>query len=403
MGQSAVAGCSPQCEFLCPPSSKSSSAGVEPEVLIRKDGRDEHEHALAKAHASPSRSLKETEAIEEDLRLKVKSCEVQVHSAQLVRSFAKIGHMHIYAIVSGGEKEVLRTAASRGNKTPSWEEKVVLSEVPEMLDIALWDKNEFHRDVLCGRVSIPCSADMLFDEQDFLVEKKGQPTGNVCISIKVEFDMAETPAPPARSVGAEFDNVITACADNSNQRKSKRTKTVLALSNLIIDDEADGEEQDEEKKPPALDRVTSSPSHGFKAHAMVGTWECVGTHGLEEFMIKSGVGTFQRKIAKAAKWPMWEFAANGELLLFNNHSAIGILKEEIKIGPEYKWTDGKGNDWKCVAKWMQTKSGGELHIARQGSLGSYEERRVVDGSKLEFTLSNPQYEASWGRSFVRKS
>eukprot|EP00971_Amphidinium_carterae_P122718 2429354-Amphidinium_carterae.1 len=167
----------------------------------------------------------------------------------------------------------------------------------------------------------------------------------------------------------------------------------------------------------------------------------------------------------------WHSEQNADLL--GSFAVIlTVVAQEIKIGPEYKWTDGKGNDWKCVAKWMQTKSGGELHIARQGIeiiiaiegcfqtcacaqgatksgvlwaaqlnhvpfhtrlvAGKLEDGhssctqqrgdsflfrllRVhcsredhhlvdkVDGSKLEFTLSNPQYEASWGRSFVRKS
>mmetsp|Transcript_17486 Transcript_17486/g.40752 ORF Transcript_17486/g.40752 Transcript_17486/m.40752 type:complete len:413 (-) Transcript_17486:224-1462(-) len=412
MGQAALAQCEctqqTQCQEWIGSACGSRSVAKEstteqPQDDAVKGSKVMDEIDLTKAPPLPIASVKDAEDLEEAMKLKVKSFTVELHSATLVRSFAKFGSMHVYAAISTNDKEVMKTITCKG-KNPNWEEKHVFDEVPGTLDIALWDKNEFHKHVLCGRVAIPCSSDMVFDRQDFALYKQGSPTGNICLSIRAEFEKdADRLVGKTRSVGGEFDNMMSAM--DPSRRKSQRTKTVIALSNLIVH-ESENEEEEELSppvSPPQLDRMTSVPSQAFQPHALVGRWECVATQGLDEFMVKSGVGTFQRKIAKAAKWPAWEFAANGDVLNFHNHSAIGILKEEIKVGSEYKWTDGKNNEWTCKASWTRTPSGGKLHIARQGALGNYEELRVVDDDKLEFTLTNPQYQASWGRSFVRKA
>jgi hypothetical protein len=113
------------------------------------------------------------------------------------------------------------------------------------------------------------------------------------------------------------------------------------------------------------------------------------------------VGVFQRKIAKAAKWPRWEYNMNGESLVFVNHSAIGDLREDLSIGEEYTWRDGHGNAMTCMADWHSSPEGGTLLISRSGALGSYTEERCVTGDRLDFTLTSGSG-AAWGRSFVRE-
>merc|ERR1711920_487411 len=110
---------------------------------------------------------------------------------------------------------------------------------------------------------------------------------------------------------------------------------------------------------------------------------------------------FQRKIAKAAKWPAWDFAADGEKIIFVNHSAIGDIKEEITVGKEYDWVDGKSNAWKCEATWTASGDGGKLFISRKGSPGDYTEERTIAGDSLEFILNNEKVGVSWGRKFKR--
>merc|ERR1711976_404675 len=97
---------------------------------------------------------------------------------------------------------------------------------------------------------------------------------------------------------------------------------------------------------------------------------------------------FQRKIALAAKWPSWDFVANGEQVIFINHSAIGDIREEFPLGKEYDWVDGKSNKWKCTATWTPSADGGTLLHDRKGSEGDYKEARVVSGDELKFTLTN---------------
>merc|ERR1712151_1067522 len=112
-------------------------------------------------------------------------------------------------------------------------------------------------------------------------------------------------------------------------------------------------------------------------------------------MDKSGVGKFQIGIAKAAKWPYWEFVAAQDTLVFVNHSAIGVIREDIPLDMEYKWTDGKKAIWTCKATWSKTEGGGVLMITRKSATGgSYVEERRVSDHSLEFVLKNPQFDGS---------
>lgn len=335
---------------------------------------------------------------------------VDVHSAALDRSFAKLGDMSPFAIVKsrlkkGEATEVLRTTPhASGHKAPKWDANHIFEDMPLFVDVEVWDKNTFHKNVFCGSVSIPCSSERL-EKQEFTLEKKGKTTGSLCISMRPEKLMSEeartraaTHMTQATHVGAELDDML-----DFQEREDGSKKAPITLQQEEMPAEADGEQDEEEEVVESpMSKAKSTPSAGFSANAIVGSWKCVGTNGLDEFLIKSGASIFQRKIAKAAKWPAWDYIAKGDDLVFVNHSAIGDITEEFPIGTEYEWRDGKRNAWKCQATWTPTADGGSLVHSREGVAGSYTEERVVSGDKLEFTLTNPACGASWGRTFTRE-
>jgi len=334
-----------------------------------------------------------------------------VHGATLSRSFAKIGTMSPYAIVRADKFEILQTKAHSGaHKKPVWNECIKRDNVPETIDIAIWDKNNFHKHVFCGSVTIPCFAEEAFlEKQEFVLEKRMASTGTVCVTLKIcTRENAEKDHDTlaslfrqntAHSLGGEFDEIVEAVALRSHSRKGTTLKMQSAVA--IPEEAADEEEGQEDDSRPEFGSVVSTPSAKFPAHAIVGNWTCIATEGLEEFMIKSGVGMFQRKIAKAAKWPSWDFAADHDKIVFINHSAIGDIREDIPLEEEYDWKDGKSNPWKCIATWTKHPGGGVLLIERKGSMGNYSEERRITHDELVFILKNPQYDAQWGRTFTR--
>merc|ERR1711879_258646 len=132
-----------------------------------------------------------------------------------------------------------------------------------------------------------------------------------------------------------------------------------------------------------------------------GKWKCVATNGLEAFLKHTGVPMWQRKIALSASWPSWEFEVDGDRIKFTNHSALGDLKEEIRLdGTTYNWRDGKGNDFSSRAEWTESPDGGVLTIYRDGKLAKYYEERHLSGDTLKFTLTHGDG-ATWGRVFER--
>lgn len=138
------------------------------------------------------------------------------------------------------------------------------------------------------------------------------------------------------------------------------------------------------------------------AIALLGSWKCVATQGLGDFLKQSGVNLFQRKIAMAARWPSWEFKAPGSAaqVQFINNSAVGVLMEDMKLdGQDYTIVDGRNNSLVCQSNWYPAQNGGVLVTTRSGPMGAYTEERRVEGDRLEFTLTDGQH--SWGRSFIR--
>merc|ERR1719162_2953735 len=83
-----------------------------------------------------------------------------------------------------------------------------------------------------------------------------------------------------------------------------------------------------------------------------GTWTCVGTFGLEEFLKSNGVGWAKRKAAMGAPWPTWEFQQSGDNIVFINNSAVGVLREEITANRQpFKIVDGWKQTINCIAYW----------------------------------------------------
>ncbi|CAK8993123.1 Phenylalanyl-tRNA synthetase beta subunit [Durusdinium trenchii] len=135
---------------------------------------------------------------------------------------------------------------------------------------------------------------------------------------------------------------------------------------------------------------------------LFGTWRCVDTWGLEDFLKANRVGLIQRKVALAAKWPNWDFHRSEQGVRFVNHSMLGDLVEEVNLQEEYVSRDGHGNLLRCQAEWVQISTGGMLRTKKTGEIGEWTEERSVTGDKLEFVLRQSNG-AQWGRSFVRET
>merc|ERR1719469_1539005 len=118
---------------------------------------------------------------------------------------------------------------------------------------------------------------------------------------------------------------------------------------------------------------------------------------MDEFLKATGTNAFNRRLAGAARWPSWDFLADGETLHFVNHSAMGDLTELIVFNKEYIHKDGRGNPFKSLSKWKGSAWDGLLVIQRSSPLGNFTETRVIEGDTLKFELSNGTI--SWGRTF----
>lgn len=312
-----------------------------------------------------------------------------LHGAHLNRSFAKVGWMDPYALVIVDGKEVERTQPHKGaHKEPHWDVAHTwkAAEVPESIKVAIWDKNNFHRDVFCGSVTVPCSIDMGSQaERDFTLTKRDQPTGLLTITLKVEnADGQDTTEENAlervpTGLGMELDGLV-----EFSTSRSRTTAMVQLREHDVAGHEDDGDQDKVVKRPSKK----MDDSGGQVAGPLIGSWKCVETHGLDDFLKATGVGVFQRKIANAAKWPGWEFKVVDGKLIFINHSALGDLLETIVLGEEYDWKDGRDNAFKCMATWTNNDNGGVLLMKRTGGVGNYQEERTVTGNSLKFTLTH---------------
>jgi len=354
---------------------------------------------------------------------------LKLHAAELVRSFAKFGIMDPYVIVHIDDQEVHRTAPARwAHKTPQWESQcsVRATSVPSSISLSVWNANRLRRDVFCGSVTIPCSIDMSLVEKEFALTKRGAQTGTVRISLK----LLGWQAPPAlpheastrtvhSALGAELDNMgswldqtspvgqktssLTLAEPegrhpaNDTDPTSPSSRGLTLLGRTSPNQKAAGAAS----PAPASQVASARPEDQVDEVLARGSWTCVATTGLEEFLKHTGIGTFQRKLAMAARWPSWEFKVTKGNLHFLNHSAMGDLHEDIRLdGQTYEWKDGRGNLMSCTATWEKTAEGGILRISRTGAIATYSEERRVEGDTLTFSLTNSDG-AIWGRVFNR--
>jgi len=303
---------------------------------------------------------------------------VALRGADLSRSFSKLGRldpMDPYAVVEFGGQEVHRTAPSRGaHKKPAWDVDFTVAcsdGAPDVFSVHVWDKNRYHRDVLCGSAAVQCSGTAGIIDLTLL--KHGKASGHVWLSVVEVLEEAPAPTlpPPADERGEDGDRA------------------------------ADLEEGRREEEPPVPAAVV--PEQAAPAVApcqeLLGKWTCVDTWGMENFLKAQKRSWAERKLAMSARWPDWEFKKEGEEIVFLNFTQMGLLTERIVIGREYDSIDGQKNQWKVNASWSPTETGGCLLQERAGAQGSFKEERTVNGDKLDFVLTRDG--TAWGRSFVR--
>jgi len=349
----------------------------------------------------------------------IKSFDIKLHSAELSRSFAKIGWMAPYAIVVLGDSRVEagRTpAAKHAHKKPVWNSDLHINvkHVPDSITIAVWDKNNFHRDVFCGSTTVPCAQDMgTLSQKTFTLTKKDKPTGSIKLTISVQFEDSSDAVIASKSgLGPELD-VISSWADTSGaahgaaisfrQGEDWAAQGCKAHGEPPSAEEHEGEKEGGADVPATAEVPTSTPTAaGTPCAPLLGKWKCVDTWGLDDFLKAQKRSFFERKTAGAARWPDWEFKLSGDKVIFLNSTMIGLLTEEIPLGEEYENVDGQKNVWSVMATWTPAgASGGSLVQDRKGrkELGEVREERTVAGDKLEFKLTKEG--TSWGRSFVR--
>lgn len=354
---------------------------------------------------------------------------LEIKGAKLSRSFAKIGWMSPYAIVTVGGKEAMRTSPARGaHKDPMWGAVFSMPEAPQKLSISVWDQSDFHRDSFCGSATIPCSEDMGRLEMDFQLTKRGRPTGTLGAVFVVMTGLKPRTTQKSHSVGTEMDVMISYV--NSRRSKSWDSPSTsgttmgstapLSLQqgrpSLNLADsfpEAEDDDDDGEARgsvvlnlpatdvSPTRDAAVELSAIASAGQVLSGPWTCVATEGLESFLKSTGVGVIQRKFALSARWPSWNFSVSEDRIIFINHTAIGMLQEEIPLGRDYTSIDGSKSTIASHATWTPTADGGILSIDRSGPPGIYKEVRTVKGNSLEFVLTNKAVGNYWGRSFVR--
>lgn len=146
------------------------------------------------------------------------------------------------------------------------------------------------------------------------------------------------------------------------------------------------------------------PSLKFKP-IFNGSWTCIDTWGLDDFLKASGIGWLQRTAAVKAPWPSWEFIQpddDPDLILFTNRSGFGVVEENMRVdGPEYTAIDAKKQKVVSKAYWQDDL----FLIDRAGPQGKWLEKRSIDNDgKLQFTfvpLDEHLSAAQWGRVFIR--
>jgi len=332
--------------------------------------------------------------------------ELVLHDAELLRSFAKVGSMRPYVVVSIGGREVYRSpVVTSADKHPRWESTcTVRSEnMPKALEVSVRSSTRVGTDNLCGSVVVPCSEGMPdLAEKEFWLTKHGQTTGALRLSLSRV--TAATLLSPSASKGL-FSR------SKSFMHSASSMMFDSTVDSTLIDEEPQNEDSKgaETKRASTAEKVPADiPEEQATAaidldslQILMGTWTCIATEGLEDFLKHAGVGIIQRKIALAAKWPTWDFSLSGERVIFINHAQLGDLREEVVLdGSTYEHKDLQGHALTCRAKWEKTPDGGVLTMWRDSQVGSFHETRRVAGDSLEFMLTKADGK-SWGRTFKR--
>lgn len=132
-----------------------------------------------------------------------------------------------------------------------------------------------------------------------------------------------------------------------------------------------------------------------------GCWECVETHGLDQFLQAIKVGRLRRLAATKAPWPSWQFTQKGSDFTYINRSKFGVMLEAFKAdGSEYQHKDLEGNETTCRAY----LKGNVLTTERTSPQGGMltETRAIQDDDTLVFSLEMEGVPVKWGRRFIRK-
>lgn len=330
--------------------------------------------------------------------------------------------MSPYAVLYINGSEAFRTSPARkAHKSPTWT-AVFASQgvIPDEVTVAVWDKSDNHRDTLCGHVTIPCTPESArLDNKQFQIHKASKPTGSIIVSWEVKHGPAKRAeamlVKQDSHLGHEMDLIVSRV--NSGGRSpspSRGTEKPLSLKQgRKFPEENETEDvSDDESKPtdaynfpantaPASNVLEEQAALQAAGKWLSGDWKCVATQGLEPFLIATGIGWAQRKIANAAAWPSWSFSIQDDRILFVNNAAIGVIKEEIPLNKDFTSMDGQKNPLESHATWIPSDNGGNLYVKRNGPLGKYREERTVTGNKLEFLLTNETVGCIWGRTFER--
>lgn len=150
--------------------------------------------------------------------------------------------------------------------------------------------------------------------------------------------------------------------------------------------------------PKKLRHSTTFPCESAGKANLQGSWTCIGTFGLEDFLKHQKVGWAKRKAALGAPWPSWEFQQSGDNIVFINTTAMGVLREEITANRQpFTTVDGWKQTVHCIAYW----SNNQLVVEKDGPQGKFRETRHIDeAGKLQFSLEPLDPKGpTWGRSF----
>mmetsp|Transcript_1090 Transcript_1090/g.2213 ORF Transcript_1090/g.2213 Transcript_1090/m.2213 type:complete len:327 (+) Transcript_1090:21-1001(+) len=151
------------------------------------------------------------------------------------------------------------------------------------------------------------------------------------------------------------------------------------------------------KSPTAKEATEKEP----EIPDLDGTWVCIDTWGLDDFLKEMGVNYMKRLAASKAPWPSWDFQQDGNSISFTNHTMMGEISESFVVGgAEYTAIDGQKQALTCKATW----EGHKLIIHRKGPQGRFKEEREIDGDILVFKLTGLEegQKSTWGRKFKRK-